>query len=55
MATSGAFEAADHVLVTDIYAAREAPLPGVDSAELAAAIDNPMCITPPRWTMRSIT
>lgn len=33
-----AFEAADHVLLTDIYAAREDPVPGVSAAELAAAI-----------------
>jgi UDP-N-acetylmuramate--alanine ligase len=33
-----AFTAADHVLVTDIYAAREDPLPGITSAELVAAM-----------------
>ncbi len=31
-----AFDAADHVLVTDIYAARENPIPGVSSAEVVA-------------------
>ncbi|MBZ0299998.1 MAG: UDP-N-acetylmuramate--L-alanine ligase [Anaerolineae bacterium] len=36
-----AFEAADHVLLTDIYAAREEPVPGVTSAELAGAIAHP--------------
>jgi UDP-N-acetylmuramate--alanine ligase len=37
----GAFEAADHVLVTDIYAAREDPVEGVTSAELVEAIRHP--------------
>lgn len=36
-----AFAAADHVLVTDIYAARERPLPGVTSADLVAAMAHP--------------
>ena len=35
-----AFAAADHVLVTDIYAAREEPLPGVSSAALVAAMSH---------------
>ena len=34
----GAFEAADHVLVTDIYAAREEPIDGINSVELTQAI-----------------
>lgn len=29
-----AFKDADHVLITDIYAAREQPIPGVDAAAL---------------------
>lgn len=33
-----AFDAADHVLVMDIYAAREAPIPGVDGAWTASQI-----------------
>jgi len=33
-----AFADADHVLVTEIYAAREAPVPGVDGAAVAAAL-----------------
>jgi UDP-N-acetylmuramate--alanine ligase len=33
-----AFERADHVLVTDIYAAREEPLAGVDAKRVAKAI-----------------
>jgi UDP-N-acetylmuramate--alanine ligase len=33
-----AFVNADHVLVTDIFGARETPLPGVDGASTAAAI-----------------
>lgn len=33
-----AFGEADHVLVTEIYAAREAPVPGVDGAAVAAAL-----------------
>jgi len=37
----GAFAAADHVLVTDIYAAREQPVPGVTSAALVADLDHP--------------
>ncbi len=36
-----AFESADHVVITDIYAAREDPVPGVSSAELAEAINHP--------------
>lgn len=36
-----AFGAADHVLVTDIYAAREEPLPGVSSAGMVAAMQHP--------------
>lgn len=36
-----AFNAADHVLVTDIYAARERPLPGVTSAAVAAKMKHP--------------
>lgn len=35
-----AFAAADHVLVTDIYAAREQPRPGVDGVFAAAAIQH---------------
>jgi UDP-N-acetylmuramate--alanine ligase len=30
------FEAADHVIITDIYPAREKPIPGVDAGKLAA-------------------
>lgn len=33
-----AFSAADHVIVTDIYPAREAPIPGVDGAWVAGEI-----------------
>ncbi|PJF21270.1 MAG: UDP-N-acetylmuramate--L-alanine ligase [Phototrophicales bacterium] len=33
-----AFDAADHILVTDIYAAREAPIPGIDAAWTASHI-----------------
>ena len=36
-----AFGAADHVVVTDIYAAREQPIPGVTGAAAAAAIAHP--------------
>ncbi len=36
-----AFDAADHVLVMDIYAAREQPVPGVDGAGVAAALRHP--------------
>lgn len=36
-----AFEAADHVLLTDIYAAREAPVDGISGAALAEAIKHP--------------
>lgn len=35
-----AFGAADHVLVTNIYAAREQPMPGVDCAAVVAAIQH---------------
>ncbi|MEZ4670435.1 MAG: UDP-N-acetylmuramate--L-alanine ligase [Anaerolineae bacterium] len=35
------FAQADHILVTDIYAAREAPMPGVTSAALVAAMSHP--------------
>ncbi|MFN8371964.1 MAG: UDP-N-acetylmuramate--L-alanine ligase [Anaerolineae bacterium] len=35
-----AFGAADHVLVTDIFAAREAPIPGVNSAEVVIAMEH---------------
>lgn len=37
----GAFGAADHVLVTDIYAARETPLPNVTGAEIVQAMQHP--------------
>jgi UDP-N-acetylmuramate--alanine ligase len=30
------FDAADHVIITDIYPAREKPIPGVDASKLAA-------------------
>lgn len=36
-----AFDQADHVLVTEIYAARESPVPGVSGAIVAAAIRHP--------------
>ena len=35
-----AFKDADHVLITEIYAAREQPIPGVNAAEIAARIAN---------------
>ncbi|NWF67477.1 MAG: UDP-N-acetylmuramate--L-alanine ligase [Chloroflexi bacterium] len=35
-----AFASADYVLVTDIYAAREAPIPGVNSAEVVIAMQH---------------
>jgi UDP-N-acetylmuramate--alanine ligase len=35
-----AFAAADHVLITDIYAAREQPIVGVSSAAVVAAMDH---------------
>ena len=38
---AAAFGDADQVLVTDIYAAREEPIPGVTGAAAAAAIDHP--------------
>lgn len=38
---AAAFKAADHVLVTEIYAAREDPIPGVDGATIAEAVKNP--------------
>ncbi|NPA06265.1 MAG: UDP-N-acetylmuramate--L-alanine ligase [Chloroflexi bacterium] len=36
-----AFEAADHVIVSEIYAAREAPLAGVSGQAIARAIQHP--------------
>ncbi|MEO8608329.1 MAG: UDP-N-acetylmuramate--L-alanine ligase [Chloroflexota bacterium] len=36
------FDAADHVLITDIYAARENPIPGVNSEGVVAAINRRM-------------
>jgi UDP-N-acetylmuramate--alanine ligase len=36
-----AFTAADHVLITDIYAAREAPLDGISSEAIAADFEHP--------------
>lgn len=36
-----AFKAAQHVLITDIYAARERPMPGVTGADIAAAMRHP--------------
>lgn len=36
-----AFAEADHVLVTDIYAAREAPMPGVTAAGVVTGMDHP--------------
>jgi UDP-N-acetylmuramate--alanine ligase len=45
-----AFTAADHVVLTDIYAAGEAPLPGIDSDVLArrirAAVSVPVDLVP---------
>lgn len=38
---AGAFGDADYVLVTAIYAAREAPIPGVDSAWTAGKLNHP--------------
>lgn len=35
------FADADHVIVTDIYAAREEPVPGVSAGELASQIEGP--------------
>lgn len=35
---AGAFGAADHVLVTEVYSVREAPSPGLDAAGMAARI-----------------
>lgn len=35
-----AFDLADHVLVTDIYAARESPIPGVTSASVVAVMQH---------------
>lgn len=35
-----AFDQADHVLITDIYAAREAPIEGVNSAAVVAAMNH---------------
>ena len=37
----GAFGDADHVIVTDIFAAREEPIPGVDAEALAKSINAP--------------
>lgn len=37
----GAFGEADHVLVTDIYAAREAPIEGVTGAAVVAGMEHP--------------
>ncbi len=37
----GAFTEADHVIVTDIYAAREEPVVGVSGATIAAVLDHP--------------
>jgi UDP-N-acetylmuramate--alanine ligase len=36
-----AFKDADHVLITEIYAAREQPIEGVNAADLAAQMDHP--------------
>ena len=36
-----AFKDADHVLITEIYAAREQPIDGVNAADLAAQMDHP--------------
>ena len=36
-----AFKDADHVLITEIYAAREQPIDGVNAADLAARMDHP--------------
>jgi UDP-N-acetylmuramate--alanine ligase len=38
---AAAFDAADHVLVTNIYAAREQPIPGVTSAAVVAKMKHP--------------
>lgn len=37
---AGAFDQADRVIVTDIYASREAPDPTIDSARVVAALDH---------------
>lgn len=39
---AAAFSEADGVIVTEIYAAREAPLPGITGAAVAAAITHPV-------------
>jgi UDP-N-acetylmuramate--alanine ligase len=45
-----AFKAAHHVLVTDIYAAREKPVAGVSSADIVAAMQHPDARhTPDLW------
>jgi D-alanine--D-alanine ligase len=53
--TEGAYEAfadalslADRVVITDIYPAREAPIPGVSSARIAEAIRKPVLYVPCR-------
>jgi UDP-N-acetylmuramate--alanine ligase len=40
-AFTGAFSAADHVYITDVYGAGEAPLPGVDAERLVQALKHP--------------
>jgi UDP-N-acetylmuramate--alanine ligase len=35
------FDHADHVFITDIYAARESPIPGMTSASVVAAMQHP--------------
>jgi UDP-N-acetylmuramate--L-alanine ligase len=43
-----ALSAADHVVLTDIYPAREAPIPGVSSARIAELIEAPVSYIPCR-------
>ncbi len=38
---ASAFDATDHVLITDIYAARENPIPGITSAAVIAKMTHP--------------
>lgn len=43
-----ALSLADHVVLTDIYPAREAPIPGMSSARIAEMIDKPVTYVPCR-------
>lgn len=50
-AFASALELADYVFITDIYPAREAPIPGISSARIAERIKKPVRYIPSRFAL----